>query len=76
METALKNNVQIRHPKEEVGRLAGNRKVRYHVWIEEVDDHDRGPMKELVDAGQERLALVDTKCTTSRYNIAPVINNY
>ena len=24
VETALKNNVHIRHPKEEVGRLAGN----------------------------------------------------
>lgn len=39
METALKNNVQIRHPKEEV---------------EDVDDHDRGPMEELV---QEKFAL-------------------
>ncbi|KAL8746088.1 MAG: hypothetical protein Q9190_001845 [Brigantiaea leucoxantha] len=57
METALKNNVQIRHPKEEVGRLAGNEKERYHVWIEDADDHDRGPMEELVDAGQEKLAL-------------------
>ncbi len=51
VETALKNNVQIRHPKEEVDRLAGHKKVRYHVWIEDVDDHDPGPMEELVDAG-------------------------
>ncbi|KAI4158586.1 MAG: hypothetical protein LQ342_007284 [Letrouitia transgressa] len=57
VETALENNVQIRHPKEEVGRLAGNEKVRYHMWIEDVDDHDCGPMEELVDAGQEKLAL-------------------
>ncbi|MCJ1459290.1 Dicer-like protein 2 [Mycoblastus sanguinarius] len=51
VETALKNNVQIRHPKEEVDRLAGHKKVRYHVCIEDVDDHDPGPMEELVDAG-------------------------
>lgn len=51
VETALKNNFQIRHPKEEVDRLAGHKKVRYHVWIEDVDDHDPGPMGELVDAG-------------------------
>lgn len=38
VETALKNNVQIRHPKEEVGRPAGNKKARYHVWIEDVND--------------------------------------
>ena len=57
VETSSKNNVQIRHPKEEVGRLAGNKKVRYHVWIEDVDDHDRELMKELVDAGQEKLVL-------------------
>lgn len=48
VETALKNNVQIRHPKDEV---AGHKKVRYHVWIEDVDDHDFGLMEELVDAG-------------------------
>ena len=54
VETSLKNNVQIRLPKEEVGRLAGNKKVRYHVWIEDVDDQ---LMKELVDAGQEKLVL-------------------
>ena len=45
VETALKNNVQFRHPKEEVGRPAGNKKARYHVWIEDVNDHDRGPME-------------------------------
>ena len=53
----MKNNVQIRHPKKEVRRLAGNKKVRYHVWIEDVDEPDRGPMEEVVDAGQETLAL-------------------
>ena len=58
VETALKNKVHIRHPKDEVGRLAGNKKLRYHVWIEDVDDHDHGPMEELVDAGQEKLASV------------------
>ena len=57
VETALKNNVQIRHPKEEVGRLAGNEKVRYHVWIRDVDDYDARPTEGLVDAGQEKLAL-------------------
>lgn len=51
MGTALKNNVQIRHPKEEVDRLAEHKKVRYHVWIEDTDDHDPGPMEEFVDAG-------------------------
>ena len=57
VDTALKNNVQIRHPKEEVGRLAGNQKVRYHVWIGDVDDYNDRPMEGLVDAGQEKLAL-------------------
>ena len=33
VETALKNNVQIRHPKEEVGRLAGNKKLRYQYSV-------------------------------------------
>jgi len=51
VETALKNNVQIRHPKEEVGRLAGNKISR------EDRGCDRAPMEELVDAGQEKLAL-------------------
>lgn len=51
VETALKNNVPIRHPKEEVDRRDGHKKVRYHVWIEDVDDHDFGLMEELVDAG-------------------------
>ena len=50
VETALKNSVQIRHPKEEVDRLAGHKKVRYHVWIGDVDDHGPGSMEELVDA--------------------------
>ena len=34
VETALKKEVQIRHPKEEVGVLARNEQVRYRVWIE------------------------------------------
>ncbi len=45
------STIQIRHLKKEVDRLAGNKKVRYYVWIEDVDDHDPGPMKQLVDAG-------------------------
>ena len=50
-ETALKDNVQIQHPKEEIDRLPGHKKVGYHVWIGDVDDHDPGPLERLVDAG-------------------------
>lgn len=57
VETALKNNVQIRHPKEEVGRLAGNKKVRYHVWIEDVDDHDHGPNGRIGRCGPREACL-------------------
>ena len=56
VETALKKEVQIRHPKEEVGRLAGNEKVRYRVWIEQ-DDCIAGSSGELVNAGEEKLDL-------------------
>lgn len=61
VETALKNNVQIRHPKEVVGHLAGTGKVRYLVWIGDGDDYDARPMEELVDAGQEKLTLGNGK---------------
>lgn len=56
VETALKKEVQIRHPKEEVGRLARNEKVRYRVWIE-LDDCIAGSIGELVNAGEEKLDL-------------------
>jgi len=56
VETALKKEVQIQHPKEEVGRLARNEKVRYRVWIE-LDDCTAGLIGELVNAGEEKLDL-------------------
>lgn len=37
MDTALKEDVQIRHPKEDIGRLAGRESVKYCVWIENED---------------------------------------
>ena len=55
VETALENNIQIRYPKEEVDRLAGYKKVRYHGWIEDIDDYDPGPIEELVDAVRRGL---------------------
>ena len=56
VETALKKEVQIRHPKEEVGGLAMNEKVRYRVWIEH-DDCIAGSSGGLVNAGKEKLDL-------------------
>ena len=56
VETALKKEVQIRHPKEEVGGLAMNEKVRYRVWIEH-DDSITGSSGELVNAVEEKLDL-------------------
>lgn len=34
VERAIRKEVQLRHPEEEVGGLAMNEKVRYQVWIE------------------------------------------
>ena len=56
VETALKKEVQIRHPKEEVGGLAMKKKVRYRVWIEH-DDCIAGSSGGLVNAGKEKIDL-------------------
>ena len=56
VETALKKEVQIRHPKEEVVDLAMNEKVTYRVWIEH-DDCIAGSSGDLVNAGKEKLDL-------------------
>jgi len=57
VETALKREARIWHPKEELGVLARNEKVRYRVWIEKVDDCIAGPVEELVNAGEENLVF-------------------
>ena len=54
VETALKNEIPILHPKEEVGILAVNEKVRYQVWIEH-DDNIAGSVGELLNADKEKL---------------------
>ena len=54
VETALKNEIPIQHPKEEVGILAVNEKVRYQVWIEH-DDCSPGSIGELINADKETL---------------------
>ncbi|KAK3175196.1 hypothetical protein OEA41_002442 [Lepraria neglecta] len=56
VETALKKEVQIQHPKEEVGVLARNEQVRYRVWIEH-DDCIAGSSGVLVNEGEEKLDL-------------------
>lgn len=56
VETALKKEVQIRHPKEEVGGLAINKKIRYRVWIEH-DDYIANLNRGLINAGKEKLDL-------------------
>jgi len=55
--TALKREARIWHPKEELGVLARNEKVRYRVWIEKVDDCIAVPVEELVNAGEEYLVF-------------------
>ena len=57
VETALERGARIWHPKEELGILAGNERVRYRVGIDKVDDCIAVPVEELVDAGEERLVL-------------------
>lgn len=54
---ALKREARIWHPKEELGVLARNEKVRYRVWIEKVDDCIAIPVEELVNAGEENLVF-------------------
>ena len=56
VETALNNDVLVRHPKEEVGILAVNEKVRYQVWIED-DDCIADSRGESVDADKEKFDL-------------------
>ena len=51
MDTALKKDVQIRHPKEEVGRLARSERVRYCVWIEK--DGIAGSSRKSVNTGEK-----------------------
>lgn len=54
VETALRNEIPILHPKEEVGILAVNEKVRYQVWIEP-DDCTAGSSEALLNADKEKL---------------------
>lgn len=56
VDTALKKDVQIRHPKEEVGRIARSERVRYRIWIEN-DDDIAGSSGESVNADGEMLNL-------------------
>lgn len=56
VETALKKEIEVRHPKEDVGGLARNEKVRIRVWIEPYDCVHRS-MGVLVNAGEEKLDL-------------------
>ena len=37
LETAITKDIPLRHPKEDVGCLAPNARVKYHVWIEQED---------------------------------------
>ena len=58
LEMALKIEINLWHPKEELGFLAQNEKVRYLVWIEEMmsdDDDDEFTLQagDLVNAGDE-----------------------
>ena len=58
VETALRREVRILHPKEELGVVAGNEKVRYQVWIEKAEDCLTVPVEELVVNASEEESLV------------------
>lgn len=55
VETALKGEARIWHPKEELGVLARNEKVRYQVWIQKVDDCIAVLIGKLVNVVEEHL---------------------
>ena len=57
VETALDSEVQIRHPKGEVGRLARNEKVRFQVWVENKSDR----IGQWMNLEEETLALGEGK---------------
>lgn len=57
VETTLKREARIWHPKEELGVLARNEKVKYQVFIEKADDYIAVLIGELVNAGEENLTF-------------------
>ena len=75
VDTAFKEDIQIRRPKEAVVRLAGSERVRYRVWIEN-DDYIAGSVnvsedKLILGNGRYRSKLfVDKReiCTVQEWN--------
>ena len=57
LETALKRDIQIWHPKEKLGWVARNKKVKYRVWTEERDKTTAVSVLDLVDASEEKIVL-------------------
>ena len=57
LEMALKTEANIWHPKEELGFLAKNAKVRYLVWIEEMMDKFTLQAGDLVKPREEKISF-------------------
>ena len=57
VEMALKEEVLICHPKEELGYYAKNKRVRYLVWIEELNDDFTDSVGKTVNASEDTLVF-------------------